>query len=486
MRTLYIALVSLVLTACGGDPSNTQPGEDTPHFPGLDIVSDLGEFDGSLLDPDTGGDGVPATPGDLQVEFAYNGAVPVQMVSISLMETTTSCDGFDPTAPWTDGIAVQKAVPSLDSVVIFEHLEVETTYTIFATALGPGDKLAAAGCMDGIQILPGEMGATEVTLEIYLLLLDARGAYTVTHDLDLDGATFAPADAVLAEVGTLYSDPAGALYEKVRTIALVNSGLEEAAPAFVAFSSSLQNAINGWFAAETPGYLDALLTAGAGLGAALDAVILTAELDLGGTAGDIQLSGSWAWKDLSVRWPGGCTPGNAGCETLHFGPTDLVASDYPVYLSTDLFSASVANFDQLTIEKHGLSLSLGALALHLLHEVLLPGVGGPADILTLTTEFADCAGITASMIPSAITGIGLDAEIIEGMCQSAVNSLVGDLEDAVEDLLLESELKVKGTCVLVDTDDDLEVDALADGQWDGDVIVDDEEAAPIQGTFQSN
>ncbi len=145
----------------------------------------------------------------------------------------------------------------------------------------------------------------------------------------------------------------------------------------------------------------------------------------------------------------------------------------------------MANFDQLTIENHGLSLSIGALALHLLHEVILPAVRGPADILSLTTSFADCAAITASMTPSAITGITLTPEIIEGMCQSAVNSLVGDLEDAVEALALDSELKVKGTCVLVDADDDLEVDSLVDGQWSGTVIVDDEESIPLEGTFQS-
>ena len=486
MRSLLITTTVLLLAACGGDPSSgTQTGEDTPAFPGLDAIDDQGDFDGSPPDPDGGGDGDPAAPGTLQVDFTYSGAVPVHDLTVRLLGEPTSCDEFDASAPWSDGVAMEKTYQNLDDVLTVESLEVERTYTIFATALGPGDKLAAAGCMDDIQILPDEMGTTEVTLEIYLLLLDARGEYAVTHDLDLDGAAFAPADAVLAEVANLYDDPSAALYGKVRTIALVNSGLEETAPAFVAFSSSLQNAVGTWFAAQTPAYLDALLAGGAGLGAAVDAITLTSNLDLGGTTGDIQLSGTWAWSNLAVQWPGGCTPGDPGRETLHFAPADLVTSDYPVYLSTDLFSAAVANFDQLVLENHGLSLSLGDLSLHLLHEVLLPAVGGPADVLTLTTGFADCAAITASMTPSAITGIGLIPETIEGMCQSAVNSLVGDLEDAVEDLALESELKVKGTCVLVDSDGDLEVDALVDGQWDGDVIVDGQEGLIITGSFAS-
>jgi len=479
MRTLLFTLTCLILIACSGDPSSdTQPGEDTPVFPGMDTVTDFGDFDWSAPDPDAGGgDAGPATPGTLSVTFAYNGAVPVSQINLKLLKAPATCVDFDPTVPPTEEVLAEKTTPGLDATMMFESYPVETTYTLIATAQGPGGKLAAASCMDGIQLLPGEIGPTEIVMEIYLLLLDARGAYTVTHVLDLDGATFPPADAVLGEVETLYTDPAGTLHEKVRAIALVNSGLQENDPAFLAFSSSLQGAVNGWFAAQTPAYLDALLAQGAGLGAALDGLSLTAELDLGGTAGDILLSGSWAWQELTVPWPG---------ETLTFAPVDLVASDYPVYLSTDLFSASVANFDQLTIENHGLSLSLGALTLHLLHEVLLPAVGGPADILALTTGFADCAAITASMTPSAITGINLDAEIIEGMCQSAVNSLVGDLEDAVEDLLLESELKVKGVCVLVDADGDLQVDTLVDGLWDGDVIVDGQQATQLQGTFQSN
>lgn len=479
MRTLLVTITVLTLAACSGDPSSdTQPGEDTPVFPGLDTIGDFGDFDWSAPDPDTaGGDAGPATPGTLSVTFTYNGAVPVSQVKLSLFEAPASCVDFDPTAPLPEGILAEKTAPGLDATLIFEDYPIETTYTLIATAQGPTGKLAAASCMEGIQILSGDMGATEVTLEIYLLLLDARGGYTVTHALDLDGGAFAPADALLGEVATLYDAPAATLHEKVRTIALVNSGLQENDPAFLAFSSSLQNAVNGWFTAQTPAYLDALLAQGAGLGAALDGLTLVAELDLGGTAGDILLSGSWAWQELVVPWPG---------EALHYAPADLVASDYPVYLSTDLFSASVANFDRLTIENHGLSLSLGALALHLLHEVLLPAVGGPADILDLTTSFADCGAIVASMTPSAITGITLTSEILEGMCQSAVNSLVGDVEDAVEALQLESELKVKGTCVLVDADDDLDVDTLVDGQWDGDVIVDDEEAVPFTGTFASD
>ncbi len=478
MRTLLITITILTLAACdGGSSSGTQPGEDTPVFPGMDTTADLGGFDAAAPDPDSaGGDADPGAPGTLSVTFTYNGAVPVSQVTLSLLKAPASCVDFDPTAPLLEGVLAEKTTPGLDATLTFESHPLDTTYTLIATAQGPSGKLAAAGCMDGIQLLSGEMGDTEVVLEIYLLLLDARGGYTVTHTLDLDGGTFAPADMLLTEIETLYTDPAGTLHEKVRTIALVNSGLQENAPAFVAFSASLQNAVDGWFATQTPAYLDALLAQGAGLGAALDGLTLTAALDLGGTAGDILLSGSWAWQELIVTWPG---------EALHFTPADLVSSSYPVYLSTDLFSASVANFDRLTIENHGLSLDLGALTLHLLHEELLPAVGGPADILSLTTDFADCGAIVATMTPSAITGITLTTEIVEGMCQSAVNSLVGDLEDAVEMLQVESEVKVKGTCILVDADDDLEVDALVDGLWDGDVMVDGEEATPLTGTFAS-
>ncbi len=482
MRILLITAICLSLAACGGETSDNVQGEDTPVTPDSDTTSDTGG--GDRVGAEDGGDGVPTTPGSLKVTFTYCGAVPVQDIQIALLTEPASCEDFDPVASW-DGIEVQKAVPGLDSFVTFQTLTKEKWYTLYATARTPDGDLSAAGCVDWIFVQPGEMGTTEVTLELYPLLLDARGAYTVTHRLDLDGDSYAPADALIAEVATLFDDPSGSLYEKVRTIALVNSGFEEASPEFMAFSSSLQIAIDGWFDAQTPACLDALIAGGAGLGAALDGIVLTADLDLGGSEGEVQLSGTWAWTDLALPWPGGCIPGDAGCETLHFGLTELVASDYPVYLSTDLFSATVTNFDQLAVETHGLSLSLGGLALYLVHEVLLPTVNGPADILDLATGFADCAAIVAAMSPSAITGINMDAAIIEGMCQSAVNSLAGDLEDAVENLQLDSELKVKGICTLADDDDDLDVDALIDGQWDGDVFVDGEESVPFVGTFAS-
>lgn len=480
MRILLITAICLGLAACGGETSSNVGGEDTPVTPDSDTTSDSGVVD--RVGTEDGGDAGPAMPGDLQVTFTYNGAIPVQDIQLMLVTDAVSCADFDPVAPWES--AADFAIPNLDGSATFEDLPVEVSYIIYATAHSPDGKLAAAGCMDEIQVLPGP-GDTEVTLEIYLLLLDARGAYTVTHRLDLDGDSYAPADALIAEVVTLFDDPAGTLYEKVRTIALVNSGFEEASPEFTAFSASLQSAVGTWFDAQTPACLDALIAGGAGLGAALDGIVLTADLDLGGSEGEVQLSGTWAWTDLALPWPGGCVPGDAGCETLHFALTDLVASDYPVFLSTDLFSATVTNFDQLAVETHGLSLSPGDLALYLVHEVLLPAVDGPADILDLATGFADCAAIVAAMTPSAITGINMDATIIEGMCQSAVNSLTGDLEDAVEDLQVDSELKAKGICTLADDDNDLNVDALVDGQWDGDVIVDGKETVPFLGTFAS-
>jgi len=482
MRILLITAICLGLAACGGETSSNTQGEDTAVTPDSDTTSDLGVIDRVGAEDGTEGRG-PATPGTLQVTFEYNGAIPVQDIQLALVTDAASCADFDPVAPWDP--AANFAIPNLDGNATFESLPVEVDYIIYATARTPAGKLAAAGCMDSLQVLPLEMGATEVTLELYLLLLDARRAYTVTHQLDLDEDSYAPADALIAEVATLYNDPAGTLYEKVRTIALVNSGFVEASPEFTAFSSSLQSAMDGWFNAQTPACLDALIAGGAGLGAALDGIVLTADLDLGGSEGEVQLSGTWAWTDLALPWPGGCVPGDEGCETLHFALADLVASDYPVFLSTDLFSATVTNFDQLAVETHGLSLSLGALALYLVHEILLPAVDGPADILDLATGFADCAAIVAAITQSTITGINLDATIIEGMCQSAVNSLAGDLEDAVEDLQVDSELKVKGTCTLADDDDDLNVDALVDGQLDGDVIVDGEETVPFVGTFAS-
>ncbi|MBM4373157.1 MAG: hypothetical protein FJ098_15995, partial [Deltaproteobacteria bacterium] len=427
MRSLPISALCLLLAACdGGGSSGSPPGPDTPDFPGLDTLDPREDTGGGAEDTD------PFATGTLEVDFVYNGAVPVNDLRVAIPTDAVSCGDFDAAAPWEAAFSMM--LDDLGATATFLSLPAAKTYVLYATARGPGGQLAAAGCRDGVVILPEDQGATTVTLELYQLVLDPRGLYTVHHDLDLGGAAQGPADAVLDAVAALYDDPADALWQKVRTIALLNSTVEEGSAAFQAFSSSLQGATDAWFSAHAPAWIDAALDGGEGLGAAVDRVTLTSDLDLGGLAGDLQFSGTWTWTDLAVGWPGGCTEGSGGCETLHFGPADLVASDYPVYLSTDTFTASVSDFNVLALDSHDLSLSPGALTLFLIHEKVLPAAGGPGDLLDLVDGFADCAAIVAAMVPSAITGIGLEPATIEGMCGSAVKSLTGDLEDAVEAL----------------------------------------------------
>jgi hypothetical protein len=417
------------------------------------------------------------------VSFAYEGAIPVEDLAVSLVTDDVTCADFDPVAPWDP--AFTYTAGDTGGTVRFENLPPGKTYTLYALAAGAGHQLAAAGCLDGISLLPGDLGPTQVTLELYQLVLDPRGLYTVTHSFDLNAASFAPADDLRDALAALFDDPAAALWQKVRTIALLNAQVEEDSAAFQAFSSSLKTATQAWFDAHPALGVDALLTGIEGLGTALDQVTLTADLDLGGLAGELQYSGTWTWTNLSLGWPGGCTVGTAGCEVLDFTPADLVASDYPVYLSTDTFTATVANFDNLLLDTHDLSLSLGDLALYLLHEVALPAAGGPEDILDLAGGFADCAAIVAAMVASSITGIGLEPATIEGMCGSAVKSLTGDLEDAVEALQMESVPRVHGQCTLVDADADLLVDQLVDGLWWGHLVVDGEEGTELEGTLSS-
>ena len=134
------------------------------------------EVDGEQAVPATMDIQVNALPkGTLAVHLSYEGPIEIHGINVRVSHANVNCQKFNAVAPWTADIDGQKTVAGINSTLTFKDLPCAETYLVFATALGPSEHLAAAGCIDAIHVMPQEQGNTDVTLKLYVLTLNPAG-----------------------------------------------------------------------------------------------------------------------------------------------------------------------------------------------------------------------------------------------------------------------------------------------------------------------
>ncbi|MCB9731602.1 MAG: hypothetical protein H6745_03085 [Deltaproteobacteria bacterium] len=199
------------------------------------------------------------------------------------------------------------------------------------------------------------------------------------------------------------------------------------------------------------------------------------------------------WHTVKVKWSLGanCDPATeAGCGSRQFS-----INAFQQQAITGHFGASVANYWDLTIEKHPLNLRYGALINYFLENFLLPVVvgndnvnsyeellgymvGGGVECLAPAQGALDCCGRFADGLAPGTTKDGVISESTEVAIQSACNIIAttgsGFLRNTLNGLDANSgnvfSLGTKQTCKLSDFNNDMVVDGVgsqaAPCKWD--------------------
>ncbi|MFH1532671.1 MAG: hypothetical protein ABIK09_18245 [Pseudomonadota bacterium] len=411
--------------------------------------------------------------GILRLTLQYEGAVPIHEIKLHLMKGPASCQSFDPLSPWIgDDVVQEKVVSSIASVAVFDPQDIETTWVVFAMAKGPTDTLAAKGCLDNVHLLPEDEGVTEATLQLHLMPLNATGIYDTTNVFNFTGAIPGEAGLIIDTVVNLFTDPGVVIIDLIKMAIATQIGELATDAIFGLFEDMLADLISDWLLNNSPDFIQDLFVVGQDLIQIVHHVTLTSDLYISKLQNDYYVEGTQFFLGITLYWKLGCAEEgepdyDPECGALPLTLEDLEDTEIPVNILEGKFTATVDNWNHLTVSKHEIQLNYGALILFVINDLLLPAVSEYSSIEDLLYSLIDCHAIATGFAGDLLGALGISEQDIEDTCNGAVTLIISPVEEMISSLSLDSHLVLWGDGMMRDDDGDLYVDRFESGSWEG-------------------
>ena len=114
------------------------------------------------------------------------------------------------------------------------------------------------------------------------------------------------------------------------------------------------------------------------------------------------------------------------------------------------------------------------------NNLILQELTGEDNLKDAVAAMVNCDGIAGSL-----SKLGIDEDDIYDACVSAVGLLVLPLQSYLLGLETDSLISLQGTAELHDEDDDLIVDRIEPGEWDGTILIEGAAGNPFEGTWSA-
>lgn len=437
---------------------------------------------------------VPRATGDLRIVFDPSVsselvAVPNE-IKVYVGTGYKQCSQFSPISPWSDYVSA-KGATGVSATPLVEDLDPEEVYWVAMLGwrgTAPDKHLVVYGCLDNVKVGPSEVvGETKVTLKVSTVVLNPAGTYDMVNHFDFsDVAMNLPGTAgqVITYIELVFTNPGKALLEGIKLI------VQTWVPAWVTdialgpFEDALANYITQWVVANAPEPVQKFLEIGQDVLQIVNNLQLDGQLKISKLSSGY-MNGKESFTGITLYWKWGCAVGDEECGIYHFGLEQLNNSDVPLDLIDGEWNGSMVGFDRLQIDSHPIQLNYGKLILFVLNDVMIPMVTDYDNLEDMLYSIVNCPGLAASMSSSILDGIGLSEQDIEAACDSMLATLLGPVLQSISDLSLPSEVHLKGTATFVDDDNNLVVDRLIDGIWDGDLTMDGQIVGDVKGDFNA-
>jgi len=429
--------------------------------------------------------------GDIQVNLAYEGPIAIKNVHVRLLPGTFSCGQFKATNVPLDVLG-EKTILGLgdgaDQGALFTHLPVSKKFTVIATAQSPTGSLAAAGCVDGVLVIPGETNT--VTMTMYLLILNPAGYYDSTSVFDFTGAIPGQVGEVIDGVVLLFNNPGKFLIDQIKSLVAGFIGEWVTDLAFSLFEDELASVITDWMLNESPDWMQDIFTVGQDLTQIVNNLELRATLIISKLSNDYYVQGVLLWDGIVLYWKLGCAKEgepdfDPDCGQYVFGLADFTDTEFPMDIIEGKFTGFIHDFDRLDIDNHVIKLNYGKLILFVLNEMILKTLTGYDNLTDAVLSFIDCPGIAANFSNDILNAIGVSENDLEDFCLDTVTFLVSPISIILGSLALDSQLRLSGSATMVDEDDDLKVDRIIDGKYVGHIEADGQEGPAFDGIWDA-
>jgi len=319
-----------------------------------------------------------------------------------------------------------------------------------------------------------------VTVDVYDLLLNAAGRYDLRAVFDFtDAIPDTEVGRVIDLIVELFNDPAAFVFDLVEYV--VDAYLGQVVGGIVEwalnlFRDQLEAWMREWLEENAPAWLDQILVIGQDLTQVIASLELLAELRISKLTSDWYVQGEEEWLGVVLHWRTGCAPEgdpafDPDCGRIELTLDQLRDTEFPIDLVAGVWNGTITHFDTLTIERHAIQLEYGRLILYVLNEILLPAVSGGEyhSLLDAAQGLVDCESLAAAISDDVLAALGTDRAEVAGWCEDGIALFLLPLVSTIEELGMDSHLRLQGTALLVDEDDDLIVDRIQDGAWDGQV-----------------
>ncbi len=411
-----------------------------------------------------------APRGTLSVDLKYEGPISVKNLHVRLASGQYTCTQFNPVRPSTDILGEKTLLGLGGSEVSWPNLPEAQRFTVFATAESTEGHLAAAGCLDGVVIVPNQ--DNRVTLTLFMLSLNPTGTYDSTSVFDFTGAIPGELGDLVDEIALLFESPGEFLIERIKDLAAAYVGQLITNAVFGLFEDQVAEVIDDWMFNESPYWLQDIWTIGQDLFQIVNNLELPATLQISKLTNEYYVQGVLLWDGVVLYWRLGCAEEwesdyDPNCGRNEFSLDAFTDTEFPMDIIEGRFTASVTDFNQLDVDNHVIKLNYGKLILFALNEMVLPALTGEHNITDAVLSFVDCAAIADGIYFTGLSTIGIDESDIEWFCESGIELITRPVSLILSGLAIDSQMRMSGHAVLTDDNDDLNVDHVEDGQFIG-------------------
>jgi hypothetical protein len=437
--------------------------------------------------------------GGLDVGFDVSGPVPVAQVEVYLVADRRWCE--DPYYLVPPDNAVRSADTTINDRVTFDGLIAGERYSVVVRGrLAANGTLAAGGCFGDVAVPENELRRVDVP--VFLLSLNPAGTYTVDNNFDFTDAIPGTLGDVITQLVRFFGDQnrdreiAGLIFDLVETLA------REAAGALGALAidlirgwveDDLNRLINDYIDNDGPDWLRDFFTIGADLVSVVSNTEVISRMRITKPRSDGSFDGSQNWIGMAFYWRLGCTEQDPpDCGRNAFTMDEIVRGAEGVQLVFGQFTGRIRGYNEGVIDAHGLDLQYGRLILFVLNNLLLPRIAdGANNIRDALLNLGNCPGfangLTGGRSHLRLGGINIiSRDAIEGWC-TTILGVAGDVAASIlGGLRIDTRMRLSGEMLLVEETDDLQVDAIVEGVWNGRLSTaeDMEQAPPFDGRFE--
>ena len=448
----------------------------TPGMAVVEIVSDCAqpvELEVEVLELPTG---------NITVRFNYpfRDLYDVSPVRVRLFETDVRpCSDIARGELPGEELLEQEAT-NVASTTTFNALRTDVAYTFVALGIGELGELAAQGCADNVFAREGR--TDELTVDLFLLPLDPGGDYDVLAKWDFRDAIAESGEVgrIIVDVLDVFENPGAGLLGFILDLveSLVGGIISAAIDLFLdltGLDDLIADAINDLI--DRSPFLSDVVTIGRDLRAIIAELEVVSELSIGKLGNDFEIFGADEWKGLALYWRLGCDP----TDPPDCGRIPIVLEDTDFGLLRGDWTGRVRGRDGLDIDRHPLDFEYGRVILYVLEYLVLPAITGdpgPVTLEDLMFRIFQCEELGNAIIgdDNCICALGAcvcDTDV-EGFCEDFVSFAFGSIfRGFVEALSFDAVLDNRGEAEMRNLNTDLDVDALWNGRYFGNMYISD-------------